>query len=1302
MTSRRSFALGAAFSSVVCCWILAEARPPLHIAPNYADGLSIPANAPPNLGRTFRNGGVGCGPAGGCHDSSGSINVAIAGPVGGTSGQLAAGTPGTFNITTTNNGCDVCTVGIDVAAGDGTLAPFDGSTQMYGNEITHTSPPKTPPAMSHSATYPFSFTIANGALPGSAHKLYGTGKSFYWNFADTFNVIVPLGSNPPTNFHASGSTPGSLTFTWDNSFAAYELNCDMGLTAPTSPTAGTVQLFVPGQNTKEVKNLSPSTHYACSLWGASQLPVGTSKTTLYTGNGLPAGAATAFGTTADPPPPNVYSFLRTGNLGTARYGHTATLLANGKVLVAGGQGASSALNSAELYDPATGTFAYTGSMSAARVNHTATALPNGKVLITGGSISSVVSELYDPVTGTFSDSGSMLTTRSGHTATMLYTGKVLIAGGTSSDGRDEIYDPSNGSFTPTLSTTMRFFHTATLLSDGRVLIVGGSATSGGVPLNTGEVYDPIGNTFTATGTLTAARKNHTATNTGVVQLVGGIDSSGNSLGSTETYDSSMNAFTYSANGAPYATAKHAAFVIPSVDAIVITGGRASNGSSLNTTGGISTNIILSDARASHTATILPDERVLIVGGNNGSEAAPTPSDSAELFDSNVPVNTFPRAVQGDFFATVGAMTDGRYSHTATQLPNGKVLVAGGSVGSSSGCSYELSSAELYDGFFTPTGSMGQARTEHTATLLPNGKVLIAGGFTNCGSTHLKSAELYDPGNGTFSPTGDMTAGRSRHTATLLPNGKVLITGGIGTNFASLKSAELYDPDTGTFSATGDMVTARDSHSATLLLDGRVLVAGGYDENTLITIGAAELYNPIAGTFAASNAGMFYSNARQNHVAVLLQNGKVLFAGGMYQNNGNYNSINSGLLYDPATDDYTLAGCCVYQTNVMGQNGGRFNAAAVLLPDGTVLTIGGENEGGRLTTGEIYDPVHDSSLPVSGSMSVGRAHLTATLLTNGTVLAAGGYGPNVLTNIWNTAEWFGLSTRFPFTEPSIITAPSTLYLPAAINVTGIGMRGISEEASGNTQSSPSDLPLLRLQRIDDGQIFFIQPSARSATAFNSTIVNGLPDGHYRLTIISNGLPSAQSIVAIRTVPLIGPTSMFATATSTTTVSVTWVAVGGAVNYEILRSTDHVNYSSRGTATGTTFSDSASAGTAYLYKVHAINALGAVGPDSTDLVTTVFFTDDPIVAGTTIVKAVHITELQTGIDAVRTLAGLGGGSYTAISGGSIITAGHFVELRNALDPARSALGLPAISYTDSSLTAGIVIKSAHVTQLRNGVK
>ena len=219
----------------------------------------------------------------------------------------------------------------------------------------------------------------------------------------------------------------------------------------------------------------------------------------------------------------------------------------------------------------------------------------------------------------------------------------------------------------------------------------------------------------------------------------------------------------------------------------------------------------------------------------------------------------------------GSLNVGREFHTATLLPNSKVLVAGGIDNSGTG----LASAELYDpstGTWTTTGSMNVARSFPVATLLPNGKVLVSGGAAS--TSALASADLYDPSNGTWTTTGSLNVGRDDHTATLLLNGKVVVAGGTSNGISALTSAELYDPSTGTWTTTGSMNVGRFQHTATLLPNGKVLVAGGFGNGGDLT--SAELYDPGSGTWTTTGS---LNRGRESHTATLLPNGKVLVAGG---------------------------------------------------------------------------------------------------------------------------------------------------------------------------------------------------------------------------------------------------------------------------------------------------------------------------------------------------------------------------------------------------------------------------------------
>lgn len=785
----------------------------------------------------------------------------------------------------------------------------------------------------------------------------------------------------------------------------------------------------------------------------------------------------------------VASSNNTGSLANARYLHTATLLPDGKVLMVGGNNSSGNLSGAELYDPASGTFSTTGSLSTARREHTATLLANGKVLIAGGFGTTTPlnsAELYDPTTGTFTATGNLVTARSLHTATLLSNGKVLFTGGfggSANLGSAELYDPTTGTFSATGNlANARSYHTATLLANGKVLVIGG-LNSGNYLADT-ELYNPATGTFTATGNLTVGRSYHTALllPNGTVLVAGG--SNGNALAGAELYDASSGTF---ANTGSLNTARYfqAASLLPD-GRVLLSGGFNGTNPLISTelydasSGTFANSANLVTARSRHSAIQLANGRVLLVAGVGSSPLA-----GAELFE----------ATSGSFSSPANFMTTARYSHTATLLPNGKVLIAGGV---NSGTA--LNSANLYDPAtrtFSATGNLITARYKHTATLLANGKVLIVGGNDN--PNFLATAELYDPVTGTFSTTGSLATARQNHTATLLANGKVLISGGTD-NSTTLTANELYDPNTGTFSATGSLAIRRHQHSATLLTNGKVLIAGGFN-GTFIS--ASELYDPNTGTFS-DTAGLNY--ARTVHTATLLPSGKVLIAGG--RNIDTNFTITEQ--YDPATGTFSSGGNLII---------GRFEHTATLLPSGKVLITGGRVNyfSSSLSSAELYDPNNGSSVIISISMTQRALH-TATLLPNHKVLVAGG----ISISAKESGDLFDLGLGYPASNQPIITnLADSLIIGQSITVAGAGFNGVSETSGGNTSSSATNYPLLKLHRFDNEQTSFITVTNRTLTLpdnaatgdFTTVVLPDLARGYYLTTVYVNGIPSPAKIVNI---------------------------------------------------------------------------------------------------------------------------------------------------------------------------------------------
>ena len=326
-------------------------------------------------------------------------------------------------------------------------------------------------------------------------------------------------------------------------------------------------------------------------------------------------------------------------------------------------------------------------------------------------------------------------------------------------------------------------------------------------------------------------------------------------------------------------------------------------------------------------------------------------------------------------AATAAMSVARMAHTATALPDGRVLVAGGFTGDENAAA----SAELFDPAtetFASLPRMVVVRHSHTATLLKSGKVLLVGGY-GAGNAVIADAELFDPATKTFAPAGSLGAARAGHVAVLLGNGTVLIAGGVGPGWTFLSSAEVYDPSSGRFTRTGPMTVQRESHAAVMLRDGRVLIVGGHrGRRPAITLYAStETYDAATGAFTRSGDMRV---PRHKHDAVLLRDGRVLINGGTdaRDSDGVYGSTE---LFDPASGRFTLG-----PSMRLGRY--KHNGSSVLLPNGDVLIAGGAPQA------ELFDPRRAAFALVDGDGELtGQFSAVASLGVRG-ALITGGYGP----------------------------------------------------------------------------------------------------------------------------------------------------------------------------------------------------------------------------------------------------------------------------------------------------------------------
>jgi hypothetical protein len=412
------------------------------------------------------------------------------------------------------------------------------------------------------------------------------------------------------------------------------------------------------------------------------------------------------------------------------------------------------------------------------------------------------------------------------------TQKTIISGTNASNFTAT--NPSLFTLIPGNSTSFTVNFKTNVLGDkvAEVSIPNDDLTNSNFKLNLKGVFEPK-ETWVLGPSMTVSRYSHTMNllRNGKILISGGYNATDRELNSSEIFDPTT--ITYSLSG------------------------------------------VLNSKRYNHSATLLSDGRILIIGGLNGS----TILSNSEIFNPNT-----------NSFVSSGSTSVGRIYHTATLLQNGKVLIAGGA--SCSCVNSPISSAELYDpntGTFSTVGSMSVPRQNHTASLLPNGRVLIVGG--NSGGASLSSSEFFDPSTNSFSSSASMTIGRIGHMASEIFNGNILIVGGsqlVGGQGDGTNVVEILNTNNISFSRTNNLATGRSSLSSVnhifSIKDSRILILGSG------SVASSEIYYISSSSF--ESVGNFLSAGNSNPLtpfaAIKLNDGRI-FLTGRSENNGSSKS-----------------------------------------------------------------------------------------------------------------------------------------------------------------------------------------------------------------------------------------------------------------------------------------------------------------------------------------------------------------------------------------------------------------------------
>jgi uncharacterized repeat protein (TIGR01451 family) len=774
----------------------------------------------------------------------------------------------TGTLTVTDNGPTTGSTQTATLTGTGTaVATFSLTVASAGTGTgTVTS---NPAGINCGAACTANFTSGTGV---TLTAIAGTGSTFTgWSgggCTGTGTCVVTLTANTTVTATFGGVAPGaalSITKAHTGNFTQGQANATYTVTVANSAGSGATS------GTVTVTDTIPSgltiVTMAGTGWTCATLPTCTRTDALGGGASYPAITVTVnVGGSATSPQVNAVSvsgggsttanandstvinvatgptWVNSGSMSAGRAENTATLLNNGKVLVVGGATGSSTdgitiLNTADLYDPASGTFAATGAMAGPRAQFASALLTTGTnagdVLVTGGfsqnlTTPAATAELYNPASGTFTATGNMVSPRIDQTATTLQNGQVLLVGGLSTSNAQavasaELYNPASGTFTATGSmATARYNHTATLLNNGTVLIAGGRSAFD-TYLDTAEIYNPTSGTFSAvTGTMSSPRSSHTATllQDGTVLLAGGGISETATItvtGTADIYNPTTNAFT------PLT----AALAVP---------------------------------RAYHTATLIGDGTVVLAGGGNSSDPSVGEFQALSSVEIYNPTSKT--------FSFGASLNFGRGYQTATLLNSGAILSAGGFNGTTAGYTI-LASSEVYNSStapapvasFAPTSltfasqTQGSTSAAQTVTLTNSGNAALeitgvsitganAGDYAETNTCPVSPTTLAAGANCVISVTFEPTATGARTASVSVADnaaGSPQTVGLAGTGAAANAPIATYAPTSLTFASQNTGTTSA-AQTVTLTNTGTAALA-----ITGVTVTGAN-----AGDFAQTN------------------------------------------------------------------------------------------------------------------------------------------------------------------------------------------------------------------------------------------------------------------------------------------------------------------------------------------------------------------------------------------------------------------------------------------------------------------